>query len=196
MEYIPPNVVRAINRTRQGVYSDTQSVHNHSIQEGVKSSIHYIISIKPMDGIIEKLLTNEILTEKTKRLLMEYINDKEVHSVANVTFEEVFNSAFTAMLAHPNSAELLKIMNDEMTDAECKCFTGRLSRLVNCLNGFDDRVIIHISDSEQIGNIIAVIKEKMGDGYTVEKHIAAVKNELKERGYSKEIIEEWSSYIE
>ena len=42
---------------------------------------------------------------------------------------------------------------------ECKCFTGRISRLVNCLNGFTDLVNINIEDNQQIGNIIVIIKK-------------------------------------
>ena len=48
-----------------------------------------------------------------------------------------------------------------MNDSVCKCFTGRMSRLINCLNGFDDLVEIKISDKEQIGNIIVTIRNKL-----------------------------------
>ena len=32
--------------------------------------------------------------------------------------------------------EIYQVLNTEIKDSECKCFTGRISRLVNCLNGF------------------------------------------------------------
>ena len=50
--------------------------------------------------------------------------------------------------------EIKHILNQEMTDSICKCFTGRLVRTINCLNGFSSLVNIHIKDSEQIANII------------------------------------------
>ena len=85
-----------------------------------------------------------------------------------------------------------------MLDANCKCFTGRLSRLINCLNGFTDLVKIGITDSQQIGNIIVLVKESLEaqNNYTVEKHKDIVKKELTDRGYSKEVIAEWVQYIE
>jgi len=49
-----------------------------------------------------------------------------------------------------------------MQESECKCFTGRISRLVNCLSGYSDKVKIQISEGEEIGNIISVIMEKRG----------------------------------
>jgi len=38
-----------------------------------------------------------------------------------------------------------------MDDGICKCFTGRLSRLVNSLSGYSEKVSIKISSAEEIG---------------------------------------------
>jgi hypothetical protein len=89
-------------------------------------------------------------------------------------------------------------MNIEMNDSLCKCFTGRISRLVNCLNGFDVNIKINISTNEQIGNIIILIKNKLifENNYNVESHKSLVKNNLLEKGYKLNIIEEWLEYCE
>jgi hypothetical protein len=91
--------------------------------------------------------------------------------------------------------EIKQRLNEEMQDSECKCFTGRISRLVNCLSGYSDKVCIHISESEEISNIISVIMNKRGL-----KTIEIIKEEvnfaLKERGYDNEKIEEWLEYVE
>ena len=83
-----------------------------------------------------------------------------------------------------------------MNDALCKCFTGRISRLVNCLNGFYDDVKIKIGTNEQIGNIIIMVKERLGKDYNVDRHRELVRNELKEREYSDDVIDEWISFID
>ena len=69
--------------------------------------------------------------------------------------------------------------------------------LINCLNGFDDNIIINISDAEQIGNIIIITKDKLiaNNEYTIENHKKIVKNELLERKYDLNIIEEWLLFI-
>jgi hypothetical protein len=95
-------------------------------------------------------------------------------------------------------------MDTEMQDAECKCFTGRMSRLVNCLNGFDDRIKIQISDNEQIGNIVAIERNRlfaMGEPDITESELISllktnVALALKERAYSDAVIQEWIEYIE
>ena len=86
----------------------------------------------------------------------------------------------------------------EMTDSVCKCFTGRMSRLINCLNGFDDLVSIRISDTEQIGQVIGQIKERLetANEYTVEKHRELATKELLTREYSQKVIAEWIGFIE
>ena len=99
---------------------------------------------------------------------------------------------------HTDKDEIKNVLNIEMRDAKCMCFTGRISRLINCLNGFTDLVRIEISDNEQIGNIIIVIQRRLTtkDNYSVEEHQKIVKKELLERGFSNDIIEEWIQHIE
>ena len=73
-----------------------------------------------------------------------------------------------------------------------------MSRLINCLNGFDELVQINISENEQIGQIIILVKEQLESQnmYSLEKHKEIVKEELTNRGYQNEIINEWINYIE
>ena len=59
------------------------------------------------------------------------------------------------------------------------------------MNGFSPLVSIQISDNEQIGNIIVIVKEKLEltNSYTIESHKELVIKELENRGYSKDIID-------
>ena len=78
------------------------------------------------------------LTNQTKQILIEYINCKDVHSILNITFEELLIHVLNRIEINENKNEIKNILNIEMSDSLCKCFTGRMSRLINCLNGFDD----------------------------------------------------------
>jgi hypothetical protein len=97
-----------------------------------------------------------------------------------------------------NKNEIKAILNNEILDAECKCFTGRLSRLVNCINGFSDLVEIKINDNQQIGNVIILIRNELElkKEYTIEEHKKRVEEELKMRGYDDAVINEWIEEIE
>jgi hypothetical protein len=70
-----------------------------------------------------------------------------------------------------------------MLDSECKCFTGRLTRLVNCMSRFDDNISIEISDNEQMSK---VLYEKYRTN--IEDYQRELRKEFEERGYSEEDI--------
>ena len=112
-----------------------------------------------------------------------------------ITFKELLVAVWSIIRDHKDGNEIIDIMNTEMADADCKCFTGKMSRLINCLNGYDDRVIITMAENDQIGNIIIIEKEKL-DEYDIDKHKSNVRLAMEERGYPKETIEEWIGYIE
>ena len=201
IEYIAPNLRNIVNRTRQNIYTDTQNVHNHHIQECIRMSIHNIISIVPtLDPLLLKdyIVKDDIFTETCKQLLLEYIDDKCLHSTLNITFEDLLLSTLSIINDHINKDEIKRILNDEINDSLCKCYTGRMSRLINCLNGYSDKVNIQISDTEQIGHIIHSVKIELldKDDYTVTKHKELVKLELLDRQYDVAIVELWISYIE
>ena len=141
----------------------------------------------------DDIIQNQSLDERTKHILFEYINEKDVHSILNITFEELLLNVYSIIINNKDKEEIFKILNIEIQDSECKCFTGRLSRLINCLNGFDQNIIINISDNEQISNIILLIREKFKD---IEQVKDEVKKELTDRGYSNEVIVEWVEYLE
>ena len=203
IEYINPQLLRFINghRNIQDIYNDRESVHNHQIQEGISNSIKYIMSIKPTftkDELNDLIFNNSVLTLKTKNILFEYCDNTDIHSLLNITFEKLLLNTYSFILKNENRDEIFKIMNIEMNDSLCKCFTGRISRLVNCLNGFDSNIKINISDNEQIGNIIILIKNQLLDEYKydLETHKNLVKINLLEKGYELNIIEEWMGYCE
>ena len=75
--------------------------------------------------------------------------------------------------------------------------TGKISRLVNCLAGYDELVVVEIADKEQIGTVIEIVRNRLGDNYTVDEHKRISVLELVKRGYSREVVDdEWVAYIE
>jgi hypothetical protein len=158
------------------------------------------MSIKPiyiLENINEIIINNTFIDNKTKTILFEYINMKDVHSILNITFAELLINVLSFIDQHNAKIEIYKVLEQEMNDTICKCFTGRMSRLINCLNGFDNNIVINISNTEQIGNIIILIKDKLikENNYTIELHKEIVIKELNDRGYEKDIIDEWIEYI-
>jgi hypothetical protein len=182
----------------QGIYNDTQSVHNHNVQECIRQSINYVMSQKPtLDDkqLTEFITNNKILNKTSKQLLFEYMENKDIHTVIGITFEELLLNVMSLIINHEHKDEILNILKDEMQESNCKCFTGRMSRLVNCLNGYDDNVQIKIADNEQIANVILQIRNKyaVSDVETIKEKVNEQLNEL---GYYQETIDSWMEHIE
>src|SRR3990167_1072595 len=202
IEYYIPCVQRFLDRIRHtggtiiNIYKDGQNVHASSIQTSVRNSIFNLLNTNYERNETNNYIEDLVLTIKTKQLITEYISIKETHSQLDCTFEEVFRAVWNEILTLnvDFQNEVKKRLNEEMDDAECKCFTGRISRLVNCLSGYSDKVLIQISDSEQIGNIISSVRSKYKDS-SIDEIKQKVKNELTERKFDLSIIEEWISYI-
>ena len=114
----------------------------------------------------------------------------------NITFKELFIAVVIEMnKLSPNlQIEIQKKLNEEIQESECKCFTCRLSRLVNCLSGYSNKVKIEMSENEEINNIISIIIKKR-ELKTIEI-LKEVIIALKEQGYVNEKIIEWLEYIE
>jgi hypothetical protein len=192
-----------------GLYADSQNVHTTSIQESIKKSLFNLLN-DPYSATKEKVV-QEIIDcpyVKKKELLIGYVNDdKETHSVLYCTFFDAFVKVWGRITTYnadghgPNGCveedvrrELFKRLDEEMSDGECKCFTGRLSRIVNVLNGFFDDIEVHISSNEQIANVILVLRERHGlrtDDDMGEDLKETIRKELAERGYEADIIETW-----
>ena len=200
IEIVNPIITRFLNRNtikanKIAIYNDNQNVHNSDINKSISQSIYAILnSVDNNNFYMNDILCDPILTTETKESLVEYCACNDVHSTLNVTFAEVLQSVWCIIQKHADSIEIKRILNAEMSESICKCFTGRLSRLINTLNGFDDRVCIMISNNDAIGNIIVMTIAKNKDKNIIEQK-EICKLELLSRGYTKDIIDEWIEYI-
>ena len=201
IEYIPLPVERWLDRFNRRVtdnnmvYKDSQNVHNHHIQNSFRNSLTNLLKDKPtvtLDIIKQQIIDNNILTEQSKREILNYCDDKTEHSTYLITYSDLLIYVWSRIIKSQNKNEILKVLNQEITDGLCMCFTGRMTRLLNTLVGFYDDIELQISNSEQITNIIMSLKTKITD---VEQLKEAVKKELFERQYSETIINEWLEYI-
>jgi protein phosphatase 1 regulatory subunit 7 len=206
IEDLPLPLLRFINRILQGslntinVYNDAQNIHNSSIQLTVRDSINKL-SQKFRDTLNLELLTKQILEDSVincKERLIEYMANKEEHSILLLNFAEILWLVWQEIneFNEEKQLEAKKRLNEEIKEADCMCYTGRCNRLINCLVGFSDLVELKIQDSSQIGNIIVIVKERLGEEYSIDKHKEEVKKELLERGYNLETINEWIEYIQ
>jgi type IV secretory pathway ATPase VirB11/archaellum biosynthesis ATPase len=83
-------------------------------------------------------------------------------------------------------------METEILASKDKCFTGRLSRLVSCLDGFHPGVRVKIATSDQISNrVLITIKKCKDDNLSNEETIKRITQELKDLELDETQINEW-----
>ncbi len=213
IEVIPLPLQRMIDRMRDyrirtGIYTDRQNVHSSSIQASVKQSIYNLLNDRSIpdlsDDQLRELivrLPSDLLSDETKSALFEYMGSTEEHSTLNITFGDLLKKVIGRIEKNDGKVrkDLYQRLNEEMADSECKCFTGRLSRLVNVLVGFFDDIRIEISGAEQISVVIALVKTRhnIGDEDEVTPEAKAeIRTELEARGYEPGVIEEWLAALE
>jgi Leucine-rich repeat (LRR) protein len=195
-----PIIQRFLNRnqikSKKTIYSDGQNVHDSQINRSITESLYRLLDEKVScadQGILDEIINDNILSTESKEALVEYSKITSVHSQLNVTFMEALRCIWTVIRDHKQSDEIKKILDHEIQDSICKCFTGRLSRLVNTLNGFDERVSVRISDEQEISNVIISVTQKTNN---LEEQQGMITKELVERGYSKQMIDQWLVYLE
>ena len=193
IEYIPPQVTRFLARLEQP-YDDKQSVHNSAVQKSFIESVQRLtVELPKFDTplLIFEFMTSS-LSKESKLDIMKYSVSNEIHSAINMTYFEVFTFVWSRIRVHPNMDDILKVLDQEIKDSKNMCFTGRITRVVNCLNGFDSDVVIHISTSEQLNNLSSIIRKKFPE---VEDQKKALKEAMEERGFNQEEIAEWVEYL-
>ena len=198
--YIPEPVGRRLNILRRhidiagGLVNDRQNVHRSDIQKSVRDSIIRILDdprVVSETKLNESITEDIILTETTKRLLFEFLNINDIHGELYCSFKDLLLHVWALIEEHEERNELKRILNQEISDSQCKCFTGRLSRLLNVLNGYyDDLVKITISLNEQKNQIMILA---LNNFTTKEEQETYIRREFEERGF--EDVEDWLSFI-
>ena len=207
IEYIPPQLRRFINRFEnraiQSISNDNQNVHDSAIQRSLNTSISNLLKEKPTlttEEVVTFITNSEFITSEAKSYLLTYSEDETIHSVHDVTFSEVLTSVISEIISMEEDiqTEVLKILSEEISDSICKCFTGRISRLVNSLNGFSPKVKVEISKNTQISTILAQTSERI-DMIDSEEEVTKIKEEtiknLREHEFTEEEIDGWMSYL-
>lgn len=139
------------------------------------------------------------LSPKSRSIFDKFCANKEIHCELNVTYKDVADRVLSWLYKQPVPVwnEVIKILETELAAAEDKCFTGRLSRLVSCLDGFHPGVRVTIASSDQISNrVLAVIQKAKEENLSKEETLKRARAELAELEMSEKQIDEWMVTVE
>jgi Leucine-rich repeat (LRR) protein len=182
----------------KNIYNDSQSVHNHQLQEGIGESIISLLNDKCGDCDYLAKILDSPLELKTKNIIYRYYEENfcyyDYDNNKNISFKTLLKYVWNRIDKHENKNDLIKIFDDEIIESEKYCNTGKISRLINVLNGFYDDIKIHISENERIGAIIVNLRKKYYSNNEEELR-NIIKKELVARNFSEEIINVWIEHV-
>jgi len=201
------------------VYNYDRNVYNKKIETTAQASMSRLLN-QPLipeyniDNLNKYIRSDNILTSKSKSQLLSYISiyslfrntiySHEEQVKLSITYSELLWAVWQTIHSlgefdEPTQQQIKQILNQELEDNDCGSYTALMTSLVNILNGFSPLVEIKIFDGVQIGNIVAIIKQRLERsqyGYTVEKHKEEFRKEMLDRGESVEVMNEWLEFIE
>ena len=182
-----------LSSRQNSIYNDNQNVHDPRVQRSVRESLQNLLTDSRPIFSIDYFINSE-LDEKTKQLLTEYCLNESVHSDHLLTYAELLAYVWARIIRSEHAAEMLRILEEQIADAECKCFTGRFNRTISVLVGFYPDIMIQISDSSRISAIMIAIQNRL-DPYDSQVHLETARVELMEAGYTADEIEPWLGAI-
>ena len=189
-----PAVLRILDGNKSignNIYSDSQNVHDSEITKSVNTSINNLLKAHSKSLKSENEIINKLIDFKFSRIedLMTYFKIEDIHSYFNLTYFEIFQLVFSEIEHLDYSPEILRRLEEELNDASCMCFTGRISRTVNSLSGFSDLVSVNISETSQINAVMTLIKNDFENNKIKEEELLdTVRNKLKEYNINEETI--------
>ena len=185
------DLARATVRPRDQltVYDDKQNVHDAHIHETVIRSIGNLMK-DPRPVFTISMLNGSGLSLSTISLLTQFCKDTTRHSSHRITYCELLGYVWARIIKSVHKAELLKILEEQVTEAADKCLTGKFTRTLSVLVGFYEDIMIEISDSSRIGAIILAVRDRVWPCEISELRTQAHRA-LIEAGYEESMIEPW-----
>jgi hypothetical protein len=128
---------------------DSQSVHRSSVQGTLQQGLDFLRKIPVVPGMDA---FNEIMTEYTsanlfrqkRNVCLALATDIDTLSVQLehqiIKYATIMDHLWAYIRGHEHRAELVKRLMEELEEGVDTCGNGKVSRLINVLAGFEDRI--------------------------------------------------------
>jgi len=118
--------------------ADTQSVHRSGVVSAVEAAIHRLCARPLAAGQRTLAEAQAVLPTLALRNVLQ--QDFNLAHGFGVPYAKVLDHVWGVIRTHEHKTELERRFTDEMRDGRGMCHTGKMTRLVNVLAGFDEAV--------------------------------------------------------
>jgi hypothetical protein len=188
-------------------YDNRQNVHLSSVQDNMRIALDKIFNMSLNSYMSFASIVNVLKNErKLKKRTIEFfakVCDKDLyHSGYNVGYKKLFEQVYAIIINSSFKEDLLKIFIDEVEEtADETCLTGKMTRMVNVLNGFVLDINVGISKTEELSNSIIVLRNKYAKIYVnepdkyIEELVPVVWQMLEDNCVPENEHEVWLEYV-
>jgi len=188
-------------------YDNRQNVHLSSVQDNMRIALDKIFNMSLNSYMSFASIVNVLKNEcKLKKRTIEFfakVCDKDLyHSGYNVGYKKLFEQVYAIIINSSFKEDLLKIFIDEVEEtADATCLTGKMTRMVNVLNGFVLDINVGISKTEELSNSIIVLRNKYAKIYVnepdkyIEELVPVVWQMLEDNCVPENEHEVWLEYV-
>ena len=130
--------------------TDSESVHRESVQTTTERAINHLLLIPlPADQDAYSEILTEISTcprvrwtsEQVKQaFLQEFAQDYLDGMAFAVRYGQVVDHVWAFIRSHEHRADLVYRLLQELNDGRGSCVNGKMARLINTLQGYDDSI--------------------------------------------------------
>lgn len=156
------------------LFDNSQNVHSQEIDASALDILNFLIEYeknysskqdtqKSYDDVCNEIL--EMCGESSKQLVETTLDRVRLDTVLynnSFSLQNVIKKVWLYIQNNQNKEELQKRLLEELKDAVGTCSSGYLTRLVNCITGYDEHLSLRISWKDQIfGNIKGRLNAKV-----------------------------------
>ena len=134
----PNNPIIQRSFINKNKYNDSQM-----IGKDIKDSIFELLqNLKDDSDIVFK--NDNMLSDQTKKNVFAYSIDLPIHPVFGCTFKDVLNAVLLEIQLFDldKQYEMKRCLNNQINHMHQLSYTERLVKLISCLNGFSNKIII------------------------------------------------------
>jgi hypothetical protein len=147
--------------------ADSQSVHRSSVQEMAQKGVTKILAgPAPAQGTDTLFEITVAFTEPSipwvagtyEQTIQELHRDYEIGEAFGVKYSQAIDHLWTFIKAHVERIELTRRLAEELCEGRGMCSNGKMARLVNVLQGYDDEMTVVVAPlREQFQSKIAAL---------------------------------------
>lgn len=150
-------------------YDNGQNVHISSVQTSMDRAMQIISERRNLmdqpkehlfiDKLVGRLFSNGRFNDLRHQFRMDCVMPTK-HSRYDVTFGDMCEAMYMIVKDMTEAQAIFDIMAEEYDRVHKLCYTGKMTHLVACLNGFVPGIEVGIDKNEELANQMIVIRNK------------------------------------